>query len=447
MRTIAAISTPKGKGGVSLIRISGDDAVKIAEKVCSRPLANVSPNKTVHTLFVQDGQAFDDGMATVFYAPKSFTGEDTVELCCHGGLFVTQKLLSAVFAAGAYQAGPGEFTRRAFQNGKMSLSQAEAVGGIIDAKSEKYLTVSLLQCTGSLSAKFTEMSEKLKFLIASVYAYIDYPDEDMTDVPAEELKARLRELLSETEALCKSHNYGKAISEGVRTVIVGKPNTGKSALLNLLAGEERAIVTDIAGTTRDVVKEQVKLGDLLLNLSDTAGLRETGDRVEQIGVRRSVEALQSAELVFAVFDGSKELDSEDQEVIRLIKESGKEAVTVCIMNKSDLGKVAVSPFCEAVSMSALNGVGVAELEQIVREKLEIAEESDMGEIITGARQFAALSKVKAHLTDALAALDGLTQDMAGLDMEQALGALYEADGHEVSVEIVDEIFSHFCVGK
>ena len=447
MRTIAAISTPRGKGGVSLIRISGDEAIRIAERVTTRSLSDVPANKTVHTLFSQDGKPFDDGMATVFYGPRSFTGEDTVELCCHGGLFVTQKLLSAVYAAGAYPAGPGEFTRRAFQNGKLSLSQAEAVGGIIDAKTERCLTVSLLQCTGSLSAKLSSMSDRLKALIASVYAFIDYPDEDMTDVSVEELRARLQTLLSETEALCRSHNYGKAISEGIRTVIVGKPNTGKSALLNLLAGEERAIVTDIAGTTRDVVREQVKLGDLLLNLSDTAGLRETEDTVEKIGVRRSLEALDGAELVFAVFDGSSPLDEQDEEVLRLIREHGKEAVTVCILNKSDLGEQAVPPFADAVRVSAVRGTGLDALESAVREKCELAESTDDGEIITGARQFAALSKVKTHLTDALRSLDGFTQDLAGLDMEQALGALYEADGREVSEEIVSEIFSHFCVGK
>ena len=447
MRTIAAISTPKGKGGVSLIRISGDEAIKVAEKVTSRTLADVPANKTVHTLFAQDGKPFDDGMATVFYGPRSFTGEDTVELCCHGGLFVTQKLLSAVYAAGAYPAGPGEFTRRAFQNGKLSLSQAEAVGGIIDAKTERCLTVSLLQCTGSLSAKLSAMSDKLKGLIASVYAFIDYPDEDMTDVSVEELRAQLRELLSETEALCRSHNYGKAISEGIRTVIVGKPNTGKSALLNLLAGEERAIVTDIAGTTRDVVREQVKLGDILLNLSDTAGLRETEDTVEKIGVKRSVEALENAELVFAVFDGSLPLDEQDEEVLRLIRSYGKEAVTVCILNKCDLGVTAVAPLPDAVRLSAVQGTGLEALEQAVKQKCELVEDADDGEIITGARQFAALSKVKEHLTNALRSLDGFTQDLAGLDMEQALGALYEADGREVSEEIVSEIFSHFCVGK
>ena len=447
MRTVAAVSTPKGKGGVALIRVSGDDAIAIAEKVTSRPLADVTANRTVHTLFVQDGQPFDDGMATVFRAPRSFTGEDTVELCCHGGLLVTQKLLTAVFAAGAFPAGPGEFTRRAFQNGKLTLSQAEAVGGIIDAKSERFLTVSLLQCKGSLSAKLSEMCDSLRFLIASMYAFIDYPDEDMTDVSPDELKVRLRTLLSETEALCRSHNYGKAISEGIRTVIVGKPNTGKSALLNLLAGEERAIVTDIAGTTRDVVREQVKLGDLLLNLSDTAGVRETEDKVEQIGVRRSVEALEQAELVFAVFDGSKPSDAEDEEVVSLIRAHGKEAVTVCVMNKSDLGTAAEPPFADAVRVSATKGTGVPELEAAVRRKCEITEQTDMGEIITGARQFAALTKVKEHLKNALTSLEGFTQDLAGLDMEQALQALYEADGREVSEDIVNEIFSHFCVGK
>lgn len=451
MRTVAAISTPYGKGGVALIRITGDDAIAVAEKVAKRmgrtPLSHTPTGQAVRVTFADGGIPFDDGLVTLFRAPRSFTGEDVAELCCHGGILVTQKLLSAVFAAGAFPAGPGEFTRRAFQNGKLSLSQAEAVGGLIDAKSEKYLTVSLLQCRGALSEKLQSICDRLRFLVASVYAFIDYPDEDMTDVSVEEMRVRLAELCKEVQKLCDSHSYGKAISEGIPTAIVGKPNVGKSALLNALAGEERAIVTEIPGTTRDVVKEQIRLGDLLLNLADTAGIHHSDDRVEQIGMERSVKSLQDADLVLAVFDGSKKLTEEDQEVLRLIRDNGKEAQTVYVVNKSDLDGDALELPGTPIVVSAKEKTGLDELEQAVKSRFAEVDTEAMGEIVVGARQFAALQKAKGHLVDALRTLDGFSQDLAGLDMEHALQALEEVDGKAASDEIVDEIFSHFCVGK
>lgn len=453
-RTVAAISTPYGKGGVALIRISGPQAVQIAQKVCQRkngaPLAELSANRTAHVLFTADGQPFDDGMATLFRAPHSFTGEDTAELCCHGGIYVTQKLLGAVLAAGASPAGAGEFTRRAFQNGKLTLSQAEAIGGLIDAKNDSYLTVSLLQCRGALSGRLNALCERLKGLLASVYAYIDYPDEDMTDVPVPVLRQELETLTGEVDRLCNSHAYGKAISEGIKTVLIGKPNTGKSALLNALAGEDRAIVTEIAGTTRDVIQEQIRLGDLLLRLSDTAGVRESSDRVEQLGITRSLSALQKAELVFAVFDGSCPPDDEDEEVLRLLREKGDGVLY--LVNKSDLGEpnralLALLPEQDTLLISAKDGSGLDALAAAVRAKAVTVEPHALGEVVVGARQFAALSKARTHLQNAVCALDGFTQDVAGLDMEQALGALEEVDGRTASEEIVNEIFSRFCVGK
>ncbi|MBQ3935378.1 MAG: tRNA uridine-5-carboxymethylaminomethyl(34) synthesis GTPase MnmE [Clostridia bacterium] len=451
MRTVAAVSTPRGKGGVAMIRITGPDAVRVAGLVsrrpCGTPLEETEPGRAVRTLFHKGNDVFDDGMATIFFAPRSFTGEDTAELVCHGGPLVTQKLLEAVFAAGAFPAGPGEFTRRAFQNGKMTLSQAEAVGGLIDAKTESHLRTSLLQCRGSLSKKLNAVFDELKFLLASVYAYIDYPDEDMTDVTPEEMKERLAKIGKTLEALCDSRSYGKAISEGIRAVIVGKPNTGKSAFLNMLTGEDSAIVTDEAGTTRDIVREQVKLGDLLLNLADTAGLRESENKVERIGIGKSLEALSDAELVFAVFDGSKELDENDADVLEKIRAAGKENATVCVMNKEDIGAVSSSPLPCGVRISALNGSGLKDLIPAVKERLSLAEPEDPGEILTNARQYAAIEKARTHVARAIEALGSYTQDIAGLDLEMALASLAEADGRTVSEAVVDEIFSHFCVGK
>ncbi|MBR4054498.1 MAG: tRNA uridine-5-carboxymethylaminomethyl(34) synthesis GTPase MnmE [Clostridia bacterium] len=454
MRTVAAISTPYGKGGVALIRITGEDAIAIAQKVAIRTgkgtLSDALSATAVRVTFEDGGIPFDDGLATVFRAPRSFTGEDVVELCCHGGILVTQKLLGAVFTAGAFPAGPGEFTRRAFQNGKLSLSQAEAVGGLIDAKSDKYLTVSLLQCRGALSEKLQRLCDKLRFLIASVYAFIDYPDEDMTDVTVEEMKERLTAICGEVQTLCDSHAYGKAISEGIPVCILGKPNTGKSALLNALAREDRAIVTAIPGTTRDVVKEQIRLGDLLLNLSDTAGIRESEDVVERLGIERSLRSLEEAELVLAVFDSSRPFDEEDREVLRLIRDHGKEEQTVYLLNKGDLPEaegVRSSLPKVPVCISAMEKTGLDALEAAVKERFAHTETDSLGEIVVGARQFAALTKARGYLQDALRTLEGFSQDMAGLDMENALQALEEVDGKTASDEIVSEIFSHFCVGK
>lgn len=456
MRTVAAISTPYGKGGVALIRITGADAFAVAERVSrragNRRLTDSPPNTALHVTFMDGTTAFDDGMVTLFRAPRSFTGEDTAELCCHGGIFVTQKLLAAVFAAGAAPAGAGEFTRRAFQNGKLSLSQAEAVGGLIDAKSDACLTVSLLQCRGALSEKLRALCGQLKELLASVYAYIDYPDEDMTDVSVPELRKRLQTIAGEVQHLCDSHAYGKAISEGIRAALIGKPNTGKSALLNALAGEERAIVTEIAGTTRDVVREQIRLGDLLLQLSDTAGLRESGDRVEQIGIARSLAALQEAELVLAVFDGVAPMDEQDRAVLQLLQKHQKQEQTIYLVNKADLGQpdealLRALPADRTVVLSAQTGLGLDALTAAVRAAYVRVEPSSPGEVVMGARQFAALSMAGKHLQNALHALDGFTQDVAGLDMERALRALEEVDGRTASEEIVQEIFSRFCVGK
>lgn len=456
MRTVAAISTPYGKGGVALIRISGSEAIAIADKVARRIngvlLTETKSGQAVRVTFTQeDGLPFDDGLATLFRAPHSFTGEDVAELCCHGGIFVTQKLLQALFTAGAFAASAGEFTRRAFQNGKLSLSQAEAIGGLIDAKSERCLNVSLLQSQGALSEKMQSICKRLTHLLASVYAYIDYPDEDMTDVSVTELKEQIQSLQKEVQTLCDSHAYGKAISEGLKTVLLGKPNTGKSALLNALSGQERAIVTDIAGTTRDVLREEIRLGDFLLQVSDTAGLRESDDKIEQLGVARSLEALKEAEVVFAVFDGSTPPDGQDIAVKEQIFASEKQSRTVWLLNKADLGAPDAAwkaflperPLC----LSALQKTGLDALENACKEKAGMVEPAAMGEIVLGARQYAALCKANKQLENALCTLGGFTQDLAGLDLEQALASLEEVDGKTASEEIVDEIFSHFCVGK
>ena len=452
MSTVAAIGTPHGKGGVSMIRITGENSHAVVSAVFAPANKKRFEKKltgvTYYGRFFDKDSFFDDGIAVLYGEGHSYTGEQSAELYCHGGLLVTQRLLEAVFDAGAEPAGRGEFTKRAFINGKITLTKAEAVGGIIDAVSPKYLEVSANQASGSLSKKISEISKELVGIAASVYAYIDYPDEDMTDMTVEEMKQKLEKAESSLSSLIKTRNYGKAISDGINVSIVGKPNTGKSSLLNLLCREDRAIVTDIAGTTRDVITEKVSLDDMILNLSDTAGIREGGDGIEKIGMERSLRSLSDAELVLAVFDASKPMDKDDEAIVKSIKESGREDVTVCIMNKQDISECQFeSPFCRYVEMSARTGEGLDRLTEEIKKLAGAFEIDKDSEIITNARQFYALSKAHDAVKDALSSLEGFTQDIAGMDIERAIEALDEADGRRVTEEIVNEIFSHFCVGK
>ena len=448
--TVAAISTPRGKGGVALIRISGENAFGVAEHVFTpsshKKLTEYKPNTVVHGTFSDTDGVFDDGMAVLYASPRSFTGEDTAELCCHGGMLVTQKLLSACFASGAEPAGRGEFTRRAFINGKLSLSEAEAVGGLIDAVSEKHLGVSLLQLGGSLTRKIGDIYSRLALLASSVYAYIDYPDEDMTDVTVPEMCGRLEQILSELEELRRTRRYGKAISEGVPAAIVGRPNTGKSSLLNLLAGSERAIVTELEGTTRDVITEKITLGGVVLDLSDTAGIRDSEDKIEMLGVERSMAQIENASLILLVVENR--LTDADKPVVEAIEKAGKTGVTVALLNKCDAGKTEKPGiFAYEIPFSAKTGEGRDALIKAVEELCGAGDCADNGTIIVSARQFAALDKAASCVRSSLDSLKSFTQDIACIDLEDALSALAELDGRAVTEEIVNGIFAHFCVGK
>lgn len=395
------------------------------------------------------GADIDDGVALLFGEGHSYTNEDTAEISCHGGRLVAAKVLEAALGCGAVPAGAGEFTRRAFLNGRITLTQAEAVGGMIDAKTDMHLAVSHSMLGGGLSRTIDALTATLRGVAASVYAYIDYPDEDMTDLSVEEMRGALNDCIKRADRMLGARKYMKAVSEGVSCAIVGKPNTGKSSLLNALSGYERSIVTDIEGTTRDVVTSQVTAGSVLLNLADTAGLRDGAEGIEKIGIERTREMIETSELLLAVFDASSMPDEADEAVISTLAD--KQDRTLAVLNKSDRGSsfasVYASRFTRSVVVSASTGEG---LDALVEEINAMCGENEFGgvdEAALNARQNAALANARDAIADAVAALDGFTQDTAAMDVERAIGYLGEMDGRAVSEDIVSEIFSRFCVGK
>lgn len=460
--TIAAVSTPRGKGGVALLRVSGSRAIEIAGEVFApkngKSLAE-SPSRTAvyGTVYIKEENGkrtpVDDALATVFRAPSSFTGEDTVEICCHGGILLTETVLTALFAAGAEPAGAGEFTKRAFLNGKIGLSSAEALADLLEAQNRQQLLLAHSAMGGKTEEKSAEIYAELRRILASVYAVIDYPDEDLADMSREEMIAAFTECLAKLKKLAETYRTGHAVAEGVATVICGKPNVGKSSVYNALVGRDAAIVTDLEGTTRDLLSETVGLGRVTLRLTDTAGLHETIDTVEKIGVERAKKALSEAELILAVIDAGSELTAEDADLLKQVQNSGKTAII--LLNKTDLGVApATAEFCKSnfeniVFLSAKTGVGFAELSATVdRLFTDGALNLENDAVLTNARQHAAVLRAVEDVERAKNALaEGLPIDLCCNDAEAAMGALAELDGRAVSEDLVSEIFSHFCVGK
>ena len=462
--TIAAISTPRGKGGVAVIRISGEDAISICESFVfpksKKRLSDIRhASVCLANITDEDGELLDEALVSVFHAPHSYTGENTVEINCHGGILLTEAVLTRALSCGAVQAGPGEFTRRAFSAGKLSLSQAEAVIGMIDAQTKASLSLSRLNLGGAVRRETDAIYENIRHIVSSVYAVIDFPDEDLSSLSEDEVRNGIEKAISSLENLRRSYKTGHAVCEGVRTVIFGKPNTGKSTILNLLAEKERAIVTDIAGTTRDVISETVAAGNVTLRLSDTAGVHGTDDFVESIGVQKSIEALEEAELILAVFDLSRGLDAEDEEILSHV--AGRAALgipVIAICNKSDLfdseksdqdtKKIADTLGTEPILLCAKNQNSRETLVSLIE---NIFESSDISAadnaVITNARQFAAVNEALSHAQSALFSLDYLGEDTACAELELAMGKLGELDGRQVTIDIVDSIFHRFCVGK
>lgn len=456
--TIAAVATPYGKGGVAMIRISGGDALAVAERIfrprSGKPLSAAGHAHAVYGDIYDSNEplAVDDGMATVFFAPHSFTGEDTVEITCHGGILVTKKVLSAALTAGARMAEAGEFTRRAYVSGKMGLSQAEALGNLLEAANEGQLLLARGGMRGRLSGESDALSAELRRVLATVYAQIDFPDEDLGEMTREEIVAALEAVQTRLEKLASTYRTGRAVAEGIPTVICGRANAGKSSVYNRILGYDAAIVTDVAGTTRDVLRETAVLGTTTLRLADTAGLRETDDRVESIGIARTWEELGRAELILAVFDVADALCEENLVLARRVLDSGVPAIA--LLNKTDLASDASLPalpsgFAAVLPISARTGNGFDRLAEAV-DALFIDGSISLGEdaIVTGARQYAAVKNALSRLDEALTDLsDGISLDLCCIAVETALSALGEVDGREIGEEIVAEIFSKFCVGK
>jgi tRNA modification GTPase len=461
--TIAAISTPYGKGGVAMIRISGADAHKVGDKVfrtkSSKKLSEYEHGRVVYGRIVMTDIAgrekvIDDGMAVCFHSPRSFTGEDTVEICCHGGVLVTRKVLSAVLLAGARAAEAGEFTRRAYISGKMKLSEAEALGNLLEAKSDSQLTLARSGMMGKLSEKTDKIYESMRDVLTGIYAAIDFPDEDLSEMSRDEMQSAIEASLADLKSLAATYGTGRAISEGIPTVICGRANAGKSSVYNRILGYEAAIVTDIEGTTRDVLRETAVMGNITLLLCDTAGLRQTDDKVESIGIERSISAIESAGLALAVFDISKSPTDEDRELAEKIKAVGVPAIA--LLNKCDVVENRLSDFDDIVSgfsaafeISAAEGSGFEALADAV-EALFIDGSIDIENdaVVSGARQYAAICSSAEALERALEDIkSGMALDLCCIGVECSMSALGEVDGREIGEEIVSEIFSKFCVGK
>lgn len=453
--TIAAIATAMSNSGIGIIRISGPEAFDVADKIfvrkSGRSLKEEKAN-TIHYGFIQDGEdRLDEVLVMVMKAPHSYTAEDTVEIDCHGGVFMVKKILELVIRSGARAAEPGEFTKRAFLNGRIDLSQAEAVMDVIQAKNEYALKSSVSQLSGAMSKKIKDLREQVLYEIAFIESALDDPEHISLDGYGKKLLSEIEKWLEKVNHLLASADNGKVMTEGVKTVILGKPNAGKSSLMNLLIGEDRAIVTEIAGTTRDTLEENIYLHGISLNVVDTAGIRETDDVVEKIGVTRARTAAESADLIIYVVDGSCPLDENDQEIMDFIRD--KKAVV--LLNKTDLDMVVAKEELEersshkVIPISAKEQTGVEDLEEEIKSMFYQGEIGFNDEVyITNIRHKEALEDTLKSLQMVKnSILDGMPEDFYSIDLMDAYSQLGTIIGEEVGEDLVNEIFSKFCMGK
>ena len=454
--TIAAIATAMGNSGIGIVRISGEEAIAVADRVFKvkggkKKLSDMDTH-TIHYGFVYDGEeVIDEVLVMLMKGPRSFTAEDTVEIDCHGGMLVTKRVLEAVLRAGARLADPGEFTKRAFLNGRIDLSQAEAVIDVINAKNEYALKSSVGQLRGSVSKKIKELREKIIFEIAFIESALDDPEHISLDGYHEKLMSVTEILEKDLAGLIRSSSNGRVVSEGVKTVILGKPNAGKSSLMNVLVGEDRAIVTDIAGTTRDILEEHIYLQGISLNVVDTAGIRNTEDVVEKIGVSRAMDAAEDADLIIYVVDGSRSLDENDYQIMDFIK--NRKAVV--LLNKSDLEAVVSIQEIEeksghsVISISAKKEMGIDKLEEEIK-SLFYEGEIDFNDqiLVTNVRHAQALKEAYDSILMVKQSIENeMPEDFYSIDLMNAYEKLGSIIGEAVEDDLVNEIFSKFCMGK
>ena len=452
--TIAAISTGMTNSGIGIIRISGPDALDIADRVY-RGKANIknADSHTIHYGHISDGQeTVDEVLVMVMKAPRTFTGEDTVEINCHGGVYVMKRVLETILKNGARAAEPGEFTKRAFLNGRIDLSQAEAVIDVINSENEYALQSSVSQLKGNIKYKINNIRNKIIYNTAFIESALDDPEHYSLDGYSDQLLAISEEIISELQELIRSSDNGRVMKEGINTVIVGKPNAGKSSLLNVLSGYERAIVTDIEGTTRDILEEQIRLGDLSLNVIDTAGIRRTEDAVEKIGVDRAREYAEKADLIIYVADASRELDENDGQILDMIRNKN----TVILLNKSDLDPVITAEMIKEkagdipiISASAKEEQGIQELEETVEKMFLTGTISFNDQIyITNVRQKNALVSASESMKKVVESIGaGMPEDFFSIDLMDAYETLGSITGESAGEDLVNEIFSKFCMGK
>lgn len=452
-KAIAAVATGNAAGGIGVIRISGDNAIEIADRVFKpvdhSSLQNLNGYCAKYGSILYKNEKIDNGVALIFRAPKSYTGEDVAEISVHGGIFIVQKTLEAVFEAGAAPAEAGEFTKRAFLNGKMDLTQAESVADLISAEGDAAAKASYQLLQGSLSNKITEILTELMDSSALMAAWVDYPDEEIPELEEGVLEETLQNVKNVLTELLKNYENGQTMTQGVDTAIVGKPNAGKSTLMNMLVGRDKSIVTDIAGTTRDIVEESVRLGSLVLHLSDTAGLRESKDVVEAIGIQRAFDKIESAALIIAVFDSSRALNADDLSLIERCR--GKRAVAVInkidIKSDADLSEIE-NAFDKVIHISANNPDYLKVLEKAVVEVLGVSDFDSSAPILANIRQKNCCKNALINIDEAIEALQmGITYDAVNVMIDSAVDELLALTGKKATVEVVNNIFSKFCVGK
>ncbi|GAA0116672.1 tRNA uridine-5-carboxymethylaminomethyl(34) synthesis GTPase MnmE [Clostridium senegalense] len=453
--TIAAVATSIGEGGVSIIRVSGDKALNIVSKIFkgknNRNLDDIKTYTMRYGYIINsNGEHIDEVIVSYMKGPRSFTAEDVVEINCHGGVVATNRVMSEVLKVGARLAEPGEFTKRAFLNGRIDLSQAEAIIDIINAKTELSMKSALMQSEGGISKEINALRNELLQSIAHIEATVDYPEDDLEEVTAEGAAKTLKSMLIKIDELLASADEGKILREGLNTVIVGKPNVGKSSLLNALTKENRAIVTDVPGTTRDVIEEYINISGVPIKIVDTAGIRETEDVVEKIGVERSKEKINQADLIILILDSSRQLDEEDREIISYILDKKY----IVLLNKLDLdGKIKKEDLKEFDSnyvfeISAKTGKNIDKVREAIKDLFFKGEVSNDDIIITNTRHKEALFRAKENIQGAIDTLENtFAIDLASIDIRNAWSDLGKITGSTLEEDIIDKIFSEFCLGK